>query len=81
VKFPLKYEKLHLFYFRCGCVIHGMKGCLIRSQKWMSERDEEKEWGVWLRAEASRRQGQFWQGSGGGLSFRRSKRRRLGGKV
>jgi hypothetical protein len=31
-----KYEKLPLFCFRCGCVIHGRKGCPVSSQKRMS---------------------------------------------
>lgn len=65
----LKYEKLPLFCFRCGCVIHGIKGCPIRSQKRMSEGDEGKDWGVWLRVEVPKKRGQFWPSSGGGSSF------------
>jgi hypothetical protein len=41
-----KYEKFPLFYFRCGCVIHGIKGCPISNQKRMSGGEEGKEWRV-----------------------------------
>jgi hypothetical protein len=64
-----KYEKLPLFCFRCGCVIHGIKGCPVSNQKRMSGGEEGKEWGVWLRAEKPMRQDQFRQGSRGGAFF------------
>lgn len=34
-----KYEKLLLFCFRCGYVIHGIKGCPVRSQKHVFEKE------------------------------------------
>lgn len=32
-----KYEKLPLFCFRCGCVVHGSKGCPAGTQWRMSD--------------------------------------------
>jgi hypothetical protein len=52
-----KDEKLSLFCFRCGCVVHSSKGCPAGTQWNMSDGDAVKEWGggVWLRVEASKR--------------------------
>jgi hypothetical protein len=47
-----KYENLPVFCFSCGRIAHGEAGCPKRSQT-----EQKKEWGVWLRAEKSNRQG------------------------
>ena len=47
-----KYENLPVFCFFCGRIVHGDFGCTKRTQT-----DLKKEWGVWLRAEKSNRQG------------------------
>lgn len=58
--------------YRCSVlnvgVFHGTKGS-NRSQKRLNEGDEGKEWGVSLRAAASKIKGQFRHGSGGGSYF------------
>jgi hypothetical protein len=46
-----KYEKLPLFCFRCGCIVHEDGGCPIPRPSRMSTIEETKDWGVWLRAE------------------------------
>jgi hypothetical protein len=38
-----KYEKMPLFYFLYGCVVHGQKGCPAGMQKQMSTLDKEKQ--------------------------------------
>lgn len=63
-----KYEKLPLFCFICGCVIHGRKGCPEGVQQRMSTGDEGKQWGVWLRAEPPKWQNYSGHESGGGYS-------------
>ena len=46
-----KYENLPVFCFNCGRIAHGEEGCQVRL------RSNQKEWGVWLRAEKFGRQG------------------------
>jgi hypothetical protein len=46
----------------------------------MSDGDEGKEWGVWLRAEVLKREGQFQLGSGEGSSFTEDQATEVGRK-
>lgn len=57
-----KYEKLPLFCFYCGRILHDVEGCPVRTGR----RSEEKEkgWGAGLRAEAPKRS--YGGGIGGG---------------
>jgi hypothetical protein len=52
-----KYEKLPLFCFRCGCIVHGSKGCSAPPATHIHAREEPKQWGSWLRAIDPRRRG------------------------
>jgi hypothetical protein len=64
-----RYEKLPLFCFRCGCIVHGPRGCPVPSSSRVNT-DDTKKWGVWLRAiDPSRRR---W---GGGGTYRGDARR------
>jgi len=47
---PFKYEKLPIFCFRCGCIIHGQKGCPDDATK-KNRLEGSGGWGPWLRAE------------------------------
>jgi hypothetical protein len=46
-----KYEKLPLFCFHCGRILHGRKGCTVKTSQRRYEEEGHKDWGVWLRAE------------------------------
>jgi hypothetical protein len=46
-----KYEKLPVFCFWCGRIIHGLKGCPEPISKKSSHADGAKGWGMWLRAD------------------------------
>ena len=46
-----KYEKLPLFCFYCGRVVHDRGGCPVQKQARVNAAEELKEWGLWLRAE------------------------------
>jgi hypothetical protein len=50
-----KYEKLPMFYFTCGKLLHGEKRCTERKSSRQHGVAEEKQWGVWLRADLGRR--------------------------
>ena len=50
-----KYEKLQMFCFHCGRVIHGKKGCPKVMKKQMRKGDGDKQWGTWLRADLPKR--------------------------
>jgi hypothetical protein len=52
-----KYEKLPLFCFRCGRLVHGSKGCPAPPATHIHDREETKPWGSWLRAIDPRRKG------------------------
>jgi hypothetical protein len=52
-----KYEKLPLFCFRCGRLVHGPRGCPVPPKTRLSAADEPKAWGTWLRAADPRRRG------------------------
>jgi hypothetical protein len=54
-----KYEKLPLFCFSCGCIVHGNQGCPVPRQTRLSAMEDIKKWGVWPRAEDPRRR---WNG-------------------
>ena len=45
-----KYENLLVFCFNCGRIAHDENGCPSRSHP-----DNKKGWGVWLRAEKTRK--------------------------
>jgi hypothetical protein len=65
-----KYEKLPLFCFRCGRVVHGSRGCPIPSKTRLNAAEEPKAWGPWLRAVDQRR-----SGNRGGAGFREEESR------
>lgn len=46
-----KYEKLPVFCFKCGCIIHGLKGCAEFNTRKTSHGEHADGWGLWLRAE------------------------------
>lgn len=50
-----KYEKLPLFCFHSGRIIHERSGCSVRSTYRSSLNEGEKQWGIKLRAESSRK--------------------------
>jgi hypothetical protein len=50
-----KYEKLPMFCFDGGRVIHGGKGCPVPQSSRMHSMTDAKEWGVWLRVDDGRR--------------------------
>jgi hypothetical protein len=51
-----KYEKLPLFCYRCGCIIHGSNRCPVISNTRLNK-EETKPWGSWLRAFDPKRKG------------------------
>jgi hypothetical protein len=59
-----RYEKLPMFCFECGRIVHGDKGCPIPRRTRMSAAEDVKQWGVGLRADDGRRRG---YGAGSGL--------------
>jgi hypothetical protein len=69
-----RYEKLPMFCFECGSVIHGEKGCPIPRSTRLSVKEEGKAWGVWIRAEDGRRKGAGGVdfGDGGGKSSKQA---------
>lgn len=50
-----QYEKLPLFCFHCGRILHGPKGCPVNTSRRINMAEGEKPWGVWLRADESRK--------------------------
>jgi hypothetical protein len=54
---PFKYEKLPMFCFECGRVVHGVKGCPVPRPSRLHSTSDAKAWGVWLRADDGRRRG------------------------
>jgi hypothetical protein len=62
-----KYEKLPMFCFSCGRVVHGRLGCLARREATLHAAAEKKEWGTWLRVEVRRL---YFQSEGGGQARR-----------
>jgi hypothetical protein len=64
-----KYEKLPLFCFHCGRIVHDSKGCTARKNPGRLSDEGEKEWGTWLRVEIPRRPG---PGDGGTKDWRYS---------
>jgi hypothetical protein len=48
---PFKYEKLSVFCFKCGCIIHGEKGCSVSMAKKLKHSEGPSAWGPWLRAD------------------------------
>ncbi|GLT77767.1 hypothetical protein SLA2020_493250 [Shorea laevis] len=49
-----RYEKLSLFCFRCGRILHGPKGCPQSSAR-SDDASGIQQWGPWLRAEVSKK--------------------------
>jgi hypothetical protein len=45
-----KYEKLPIFCFQCGRILHEPEGCPIRFQKQKNHQSGTTKWGVWLKA-------------------------------
>jgi hypothetical protein len=45
---PFRYEKLPVFCYRCGRIIHTKTGCSVLVSK---KHDEKTGWGPWIRAE------------------------------
>jgi hypothetical protein len=45
-----KYEKLPLFCFRCGCILHRPRGCPVPPSSRLNATENPKQWGSWLRA-------------------------------
>jgi hypothetical protein len=45
-----KYEKLPVFYFQCGQILHEPDGCPARFQKQKNHQSGTTEWGAWMRA-------------------------------
>ena len=64
-----KYEKLPLFCFDYGRVIHDRGGCPVPKQARVNAAEELKEWGLWLTAELSKRNS-FGGGGRRGRSYR-----------
>ena len=64
VKF--RYEKLPLFCFHCGRILHGRRWCLVKISQRIHEEEAQKGWGIWLRAEEPR---QRTGGEEGGRPF------------
>lgn len=61
-----KYEKLPLFCFNCGRILHGSRGCPSPRLK-KSGVSEESPWGSWLRAENQKRfYGEFMRNNDSG---------------
>jgi hypothetical protein len=59
-----KYEKLPLFCFNCGRILHRNKGCPAKANQRRNSEDGEKRWGVWLRADDYRRKNGGDRGGG-----------------
>jgi hypothetical protein len=51
-----KYEKMPLFCFHCGRTIHAQHDCPVRKSSRINSEGGDKQWGVWLRAELSRKE-------------------------
>jgi hypothetical protein len=64
-----KYEKLPMFCFHYGRVIHGKKGCPEVMKKQMRKGDGDKQWGIWLRVDLPKWQGNGRDWNGGEESF------------
>jgi hypothetical protein len=60
-----KYEKLPLFCFQCGCIVHERKFCPDRKSQRIHTDEGEKQWGSWLRAEVPKKERQTRYESGG----------------
>jgi hypothetical protein len=58
-----KYEKLPMFCFLCGRVVHGRLGCPVRRDSNSHAAEEKKDWGTWLRVEVRR---PYYEYEGGG---------------
>jgi hypothetical protein len=58
-----KYEKLPMFCFFCGRVVHGRLGCPVRRDSNSDAAEEKKDWGTWLRVEVRR---PYYEYEGGG---------------
>lgn len=55
-----KYEKLPVFCFKCGCIIHGPKGCCEINTRKLNHGENTEGWGSWLRADdLSKRTGMY----------------------
>jgi hypothetical protein len=62
-----KYEKLPLFCFHCGRIVHEKQGCSVRRSPRVHVDERDKQWGIWLRADDLRRErGRNDKGRGGG---------------
>ena len=59
-----KYEKLPMFCFECGRIVHDVKGCPMPRRTISNGVEDVKQWGVGLRADDSRR-----RGAGGGPGY------------
>jgi hypothetical protein len=70
-----KYEKLLLFCYRCGCIMHGLKGCSMSNPTRCSNLEESKPWGLWLRANEPKRIGS------GGSNFSKAGERQNSSRV
>lgn len=46
-----KYEKLSQFYYNCGRIVHGPKGCSSKQGLKLTAEEDEKAWGPWLRTD------------------------------
>jgi hypothetical protein len=67
-----KYEKLPMFCFECGQIVHGGKGCPIPRRSRLSVAKDIRQWGVGLRVDDGRRRG-F---DGGSVFFNEEGRKR-----
>ncbi|XP_059441720.1 uncharacterized protein At4g02000-like [Corylus avellana] len=55
-----RYEKIPLFCFNCGRIVHSSKGCPVKQSLRSSSSTAVKEWGIWLRADdLKRRSGDY----------------------
>lgn len=59
-----KYEKLPMLCFDCGRILHDKQGCPVKSVHRRNNDRNVKKWGVWLRADDSRRTGGGDRGGG-----------------
>jgi hypothetical protein len=60
-----KYNKLPLFCFQCGRIIHETRGCPVPPEKRLKKVETIKQWGLWLRAANPKR-----RETKGGKSYR-----------
>jgi hypothetical protein len=60
-----KYEKLPMFCFQCGRVVHERQGCPVRHSRRIHATEEAKQWGTFLRADGPKK-GRTDQGGNGG---------------